>query len=42
VHQHVVAHGIALGVKALQDAQRPLVAVMRHRARISQGVVEFQ
>ena len=42
MHQHVVAHRIALGVKALQDAQRPLVAVMRHRAPSAQRVVKFQ
>ena len=42
VHQHVVAHGIALGVEAAQHAQGPIVAEMHARAPCTEGVVEIK
>jgi hypothetical protein len=38
VHEHVVANVCTFGVQALQDAQRALVGVARHRALRLQGV----
>src|SRR3989344_4518814 len=34
VHQHVVADGVALGVQALQDAQRPVVLIAGYGAGV--------
>ena len=40
VHQHVVAHGVAFGVQALQDAQRAVMAEVGDGLAGLQGVVE--